>query len=250
MSNNMRTLTPETSAVYGPILSRRFGLDTGINLSPSDHKLCTYDCLYCQYGFADTVNPVRKFPDLHEVIAELNKHAANFQIRHITISGNGEPTMHPQFAEFAMKLRNWRDTKAPAAKIALLTNGYRLKNESIRETLEFFDQPFVKLDAGRSETWNLLNRPVTHLQFDYMIRQMKKSANIMLQTMFVRGINDSPLEVECWMQKIKMIKPLAVHLYTLERFPAFASLQPVEASWLRSIAAQVTEKLGIQCEAY
>ena len=39
------------SIVYGPIRSRRLGVSLGVNLMPTDAKLCSFDCVYCECGW-------------------------------------------------------------------------------------------------------------------------------------------------------------------------------------------------------
>lgn len=39
------------STIFGPIHSRRLGTSLGVNLSPVDGKVCSFDCLYCEAGF-------------------------------------------------------------------------------------------------------------------------------------------------------------------------------------------------------
>ena len=42
--------------VFGPIHSRRLGISLGMNLLPTDGKLCSFNCIYCECG---TANPCR-----------------------------------------------------------------------------------------------------------------------------------------------------------------------------------------------
>ena len=35
------------SPIVGPIHSRRLGISLGVNVNPSDGKICTFDCIYC-----------------------------------------------------------------------------------------------------------------------------------------------------------------------------------------------------------
>lgn len=37
--------------VFGPIYSRRLGKSLGINLLPQTHKICTFNCVYCECGW-------------------------------------------------------------------------------------------------------------------------------------------------------------------------------------------------------
>ena len=37
--------------IFGPVHSRRLGLSLGVNLLPTDSKLCSFDCIYCECGW-------------------------------------------------------------------------------------------------------------------------------------------------------------------------------------------------------
>lgn len=39
------------SPIVGPIHSRRLGISLGVNVNPSDGKICTFDCIYCEVGY-------------------------------------------------------------------------------------------------------------------------------------------------------------------------------------------------------
>src|SRR5262245_5038782 len=101
----------ESKIIYGPIFTRRFGWDLGINLLPVTHRLCTFDCIYCQYGPLSSAQKP-DFPTVAEVIANLSTAwqscvDTTSERLHMTIAGNGEPTMHPLFAEIAAKIKEW-----------------------------------------------------------------------------------------------------------------------------------------------
>ena len=88
--------------VYGPVHSRRLGVSLGINLSPLDGKRCTFNCVYCECGLneerhAQLQAPKRK--DVKKALSEALDRMSDEDISPdvITFSGNGEPTMHPDF---------------------------------------------------------------------------------------------------------------------------------------------------------
>ena len=37
--------------IFGPVHSRRLGLSLGVNLLPTESKLCSFDCIYCECGW-------------------------------------------------------------------------------------------------------------------------------------------------------------------------------------------------------
>ncbi|MBW7937058.1 MAG: radical SAM protein, partial [Flavobacteriales bacterium] len=89
--------------VFGPLHSRRYGHSLGINLLPLDNKVCNYNCIYCECGWTDLkkqkirLTPFDQVKDaVEQRFAELNR--CQTPVDHITFAGNGEPTMHPDFA--------------------------------------------------------------------------------------------------------------------------------------------------------
>ena len=91
------------STIFGPIHSRRLGVSLGVNLMPADGKVCTFDCLYCEAGYnaqgaghagLPSREDVRR--QLHDVLQGMVSRGEHLDV--ITFSGNGEPTLHPDFA--------------------------------------------------------------------------------------------------------------------------------------------------------
>ena len=88
--------------VFGPIFSRRLGSSLGVNLLPSKGKLCNFDCVYCECGWNRDGRSDHVFPTYDEVAAALTEKmskasAEGVRVDSVTFSGNGEPTMHPDF---------------------------------------------------------------------------------------------------------------------------------------------------------
>ena len=90
--------------VFGPIHSRRLGSSLGVNLLPADGKLCNFDCIYCECGWNRDNAFVEPLPTAAQVKEALElklsaSSSAGEKIDSITFSGNGEPTLNPDFAE-------------------------------------------------------------------------------------------------------------------------------------------------------
>jgi len=108
--------------IFGPIHSRRLGLSLGINLLPVDGKLCNYDCIYCECGWGRTLTAQPHLPTREDISKGLRQCLAWMQqaasiLDAITFSGNGEPTLHPQFSLILGDVIDIRDRYAPRAKI-------------------------------------------------------------------------------------------------------------------------------------
>jgi wyosine [tRNA(Phe)-imidazoG37] synthetase (radical SAM superfamily) len=245
----------ESKVVYGPVDSRRFGWDLGINLLPLNRKLCTFDCIYCQYGFTPPLKyDAAEFPNANKVIDEWTaaiKSCAsqNLNITHTTISGNGEPTLHPKFAEVIRRIVEWRNQNARQLKLAILSDGYRIHSTSIRQALELIDDPIIKLDCGTSEKINKINRPLFQFQLRKFIEDLKKFRRVIIQTMLIKGWNDSPEDLECWRNILIEIQPAEVQIYTVTRSSPI-QLTPLSESELRSIAELTSSATQIPVYAY
>ena len=243
----------ESQIIYGPIWTRRFGWDIGVNLLPLTHKLCTFDCIYCQYGSL-CFDRKAQFPSVTEVINELSvawetcTHTTSENL-HITLAGNGEPTMHPHFSEIATKIREWRDCTAPDLHLAVLSNGYRIHQAEIRKAMTLFDEPIVKLDCANIEKINSVNRPIFRFHLEQFIEDLKKCDHVIIQTMFVKGYNDGPDDLRQWMEALKVIQPSEVQIYTISRTPPIP-ISPISNRELQSIANVTSTLIGVPVHAY
>lgn len=216
--------------ILGPIRSRRLGISLGVNLLPIDGKACTFDCLYCECGY-NADHRGGHIADASEVMgmleAKLSAMSANGEkLDVITFAGNGEPTLHPQFAEVIDKTLKLRDRYYPAVKVSVLSNATRIGDPDVFAALQKVDNNILKMDGGFDSTVRLINNPVDS---SYSIRQvvdgMKKfKGKLIVQTMFVRGEHEGkvfdntlPEEVAAWSDLIREISPRQVMVYSLDR---------------------------------
>ena len=124
------------SIVYGPIHSRRLGVSLGMNLMPTTAKLCTFDCVYCECGWNQPVSHPT-LPTREQVREALNTKLStlNSQLDVITFSGNGEPTLHPDFLGIIHDTCALRDQYCPQAKISVLSNSTQLGRKDVVEAI-------------------------------------------------------------------------------------------------------------------
>lgn len=245
----------EQKSVYGPVWTRRFGWDLGINLLPAVRKMCTFDCVYCQYGTTPVMFRTKLLPEPDSIVTEWEMqvracHSAGMGLMHTTVSGNGEPTMHPHFAPFAGKLVHWRDQRVPGMKLAVLTNGYRLHEARIREALLLFDEPIVKLDAAIPDRWRAINQPLVPFSVERLIATLKECKGVIIQTMFMKDWNDASSDIQAWKDALAEIRPREVQIYTVTRTPAHPDIMPVTDSQLLAIAEEATKELNTPVNAY
>ena len=119
------------STIFGPIHSRRLGTSLGVNLSPDDGKTCSFDCAYCEAGLNAQGPGTSGLPSredtarmLEEKLSSMKAAGDNLDV--ITFSGNGEPTLHPDFAGVIDDTVRLRDLYFPDVKISVLSNSTRL----------------------------------------------------------------------------------------------------------------------------
>ncbi len=248
--------------IYGPIRSRRLGISLGINLLPAHLKLCTFNCSYCQYGWTshsrggmDTV--LQNWPTPAAVMKAVGTAlrtlaAQGDRIDRLTLAGHGEPTLHPQFPEIVKGLRALRNELAPGVPLAVLSNASRLDVPEVRKALSLVEERYLKLDAGDTATLRTVN--ASTLSFEQLVQGLSSVPDIVIQSMFVKDRtgridNTGDLCVINWINALQRIKPRAVHIYTLDRAPAWPYLQPVPAVRLREILQRV-RLAGLECEVY
>ncbi len=212
--------------VFGPIVSRRLGSSLGVNLLPSKGKLCNFDCVYCECGWnrdgmADKVFP--KFEDIEAALEEKMSRltAEGVAVDSITFSGNGEPTIHPDFPEVIDVTLRCRDKYYPDAKVSVLSNATMIGRPAVAEALMKIDNPILKIDASSDELIMKINRPVGHYRLDEVVGAMMKfNGDFVLQTMFLRSPEFDAAESEAlarWMDIVRKVRPREIMVYTIDR---------------------------------
>ena len=252
----------QASCVYGPINSRRLGRSLGVNLLPSEGKVCTFDCVYCHYGVTEvkTADPTKTgfhFPSVTDVSDELRQALKEFRDRneapeYITFSGNGEPTLHPQFCGIVDEVKALRDQYVPEVPVAILSNSTTVHQSPIRQTLMKLDKRIMKLDAGDEETFMVVNRPHSSVSLEGILMGLCQLKDISIQAAFMKGRieNINRTNVEAWIRAIQRIKPNDIQMYTIDRPSADGSIEKVERSVLEEIAQEVTDRTGIVARVF
>jgi wyosine [tRNA(Phe)-imidazoG37] synthetase (radical SAM superfamily) len=237
--------------IYGPINSRRLGMSLGVNILPTENKVCSFDCLYCQYGFTDSQKErghvgSEILPTPVEVAAALaDALPAHGNIDVLTLAGNGEATLHPDFCKICEVVVRQRDMYRPGLPVCILCNSSTVGNADVITGLKMLERPIMKLDAGTQETFDLLNRPNSGVRLDSIIDGLSKLGRLEIQTLFVTGPvdNTSEKEVAAWLEHLEKTGPRAVQLYTFDRVPAESTLVAASPERIEEIAALVRERL-------
>lgn len=237
--------------VYGPIHSRRLGCSLGINLMPIDGKICTFNCVYCECGF--NTEGHYTLPTREQVAEAMEAKLHQLQQEGVTpdvftFSGNGEPTMHPDFEGIIDDTVVLRDRFFPNAKISVLSNSTRLGTESVVRGLMKADNRILKFDSAFDSTMRLIDQPVNPAfnVANLIERLCAFQGDLIVQTIFLRGEhngqhidNTTEEEVSAWIEQIQKIAPKQLMIYAIDRATPVKTLEKVSREELETIADRV-----------
>lgn len=249
----------QSGPVYGPVSSRRLGRSLGLNILPFDRKLCSFNCVYCQYGWtgthtldgrahrAELPTPAEIAAALRESLSRLASDGA--PPAYITFSGNGEPTLHPEFDKIVDLVLKLRDELAPEARVAILSNSTTVGDEAVRRSLDRLDVRIMKLDCVEPDVFTSYNRPCCGVDVGNIIEGLKKLRTFTLQVLFTE-MNSGEKSVAGWLEVVKYLKPEEVQVYTLDRSAPLVDLKPVSKKRLEEITLRVEAEAGVRATAY
>ena len=242
------------SIVYGPVRSRRLGVSLGVNLMPTTAKLCTFDCVYCECGWNQPVShpqlPTRE--QVREALStSLIALSSKSPIDVITFSGNGEPTLHPDFLGIIQDTCALRDQHCPNAKVSVLSNSTQLGRTDVIEALRLCDNRILKLDSAIDATMHLIDKPVNaQLTVKQIVQWLSIfDGDFTLQTCFLRGEyqgqtidNTTPEELTAWYEMVDYLHPKQVMIYVIDRATPLKTLSKVPAEEMEAIAESLRKK--------
>lgn len=248
------------NTIFGPIHSRRLGTSLGINLMPNDGKICSFDCLYCEAGYNAQGPGTTGLPSAEDVSRLLEAKLADMRAKGegldvITFSGNGEPTVHPDFPAIIAEVARLRDKYFPEAKVSVLTNSTMINRPAVAEALrKYADNNILKLDSAVESTMRALDRPASPaFTVDRVVRDLEQFAGTgIIQTMLTRGEHDgqpidntTDAEISALIEAYRRIRPREVMVYSIDRQTPEQSLQRVPREELQAVADRITAATGI-----
>ena len=249
------------SPIFGPIKSRRLGISLGINLLPGDGKVCTFDCIYCECGFNADHKPHTRFPSREEVAVALEKKLQQMKDEGampdvLTFAGNGEPTIHPHFAEIIDDTIALRDRYCQGAKVSVLSNSTRITSPDVFEALLKVDNNILKLDTIDPAYIGHIDRPTGEYDLDAILERMRAfNGRIVVQTLFMKGVangkivdNTGDAYVKPWIEAVRQIAPREVMIYTIDRETPMKGLEKATKDELDRIV-RMLEDAGIKASA-
>ena len=246
------------SPIFGPVHSRRLGVSLGINLMPSDGKVCTFDCIYCECGLNKDFRPTLPRPTREETAQALEQKLKEMVAEGVlpdvlTFAGNGEPTAHPQFAGIIDDTIRLRDHYCPEAKVSVLSNATMTHKADVCQALLRVDNNIQKLDTVDMDYINKVDRPVSPAYDVQKIVEQLRAFNgkVIIQTMFMTGDgvdNTGEEYVQPWLKAVEYIQPEEVMIYTIDRETPTKGLKKASREQLDAIRDRVISA-GITCTA-
>ncbi len=247
--------------IFGPVKSRRLGVSLGINLLPTNVKVCSFDCIYCECGRTPKIYDEKVvLPKRDEVREKLEATLKNMVTENqlpdvITFAGNGEPTLHPEFAGIIDDTIELRNKLTPNARIAVLSNATMLHKRSVFNALLKIKDNIQKLDSAFEETIQLLDSPNKGFNLNRVVQQLVDfNGKVIIQTMFIRGSfngteidNTTEKEISEWIKLLQKINPSQVMIYTIDRDTPINTLEKVSLEKLNSIADRV-KNIGLDVQ--
>ena len=247
--------------IFGPVKSRRLGVSLGVNLLPVNIKICSFNCIYCECGWTVGRHDEKiKLPSRAEVREKLEgtlvKMASTEQLPDvITFAGNGEPTLHPEFAEIIDDTIEVRNMLAPKTRIAVLSNATMLHKKPVFDALLKVKDNIQKLDSAFPETIKFIDYPNANFDLQKIVDQLTSfNGKVTIQTMFLRGNfkghnfdNTTETEISAWLELLLKIKPAHVMIYTIARDTPVNSLVKIPISELKAIANKL-EQAGLSVQ--
>ena len=263
--------------VYVVISSRARGLSVGVNMNPD--RLCSFNCIYCE---VDRSAPLRdKTLDIDVMAGELQRtitfieegrlhdqpHYAALpdellQLRHVALSGDGEPTLAPHFSDAVEAIVHIRALgQVPFFKMVLLTNATGLDQPAVQHGLKHFtkyDEIWAKLDGGTQSFLNKVNRLEVSLdQILANILLVARQRPVVIQSLFpvINGESPPLEEIEQYALRLKELKangaqiPL-VQIYSATRPMNHTECEHLPLRTLSHIALTVRQVAGLHAEVF
>lgn len=237
--------------IFGPVSSRRLGVSLGVNLLPRHGKLCNFDCIYCECGWNSERRNDNVLPSYGDVVTALESRLKSFKeegkkIDTITFSGNGEPTLHPDFPAIIDKVIELRDRIFPDAKVSVLSNATMLSRPEIRDALMKIDNPILKLDSADIEVIRAVNRPQGAYSIETVLSGMEMfSGDFILQSILFRGSGKDMLDKDLlnrWYEIVRRVRPREIMLYTIDRDTPQSGLSKVTVAEMEEVAGPLVEE--------
>ncbi len=204
--------------LFGPVPSRRLGMSLGVDLVY--HKVCTFDCVYCECGETTELTLERdEYVPVGEVVQELDHYfARNQPLDYVTFSGSGEPLLNSGISTVIAFIKEKKNN----VPVAVLTNGALLSREKARADIMGADLVIPSLDAAASRAFRRINRPAAGIDLTGYIEGIAAfsrtfKGELWLEIFILPGYNDSKADMASLKEAVDRIGPARIQLNTLDR---------------------------------
>jgi len=261
--------------VYFVISPRAHGLSIGLNVNPVAN--CNLNCLYCEVD--RSVKPQWERLDINRMTKELeemielaqggwlrkwprytNLPDDLLQLRHVALSGDGEPTLSNNLLEAARSVVHLRQL-GRSFKIVLVTNSTALDRPIVQETLSLLgkeDEIWAKLDGGTQEYINKINGSSVSLEKILKnILLVARQRPVVIQSLFpaINGKEPSAFEIKEYAERLKELKDAGanislVQIYSATRPSARDGCSHLPLKSLSRIAKTVRSVSGLRAEVF
>jgi wyosine [tRNA(Phe)-imidazoG37] synthetase (radical SAM superfamily) len=261
--------------VYVVVSSRAGGLCIGVNMNPD--KRCNFDCAYCEVdrrtpGAAGDIDPQELARELtatldyvHSGRIQERSRFANLPgdlrpLRHVALSGDGEPTLCPNYADALHSVVHVRALGTfPFFKLVLITNASGLDRPEVENGFQYFtrsDEVWAKLDAGTQTYMDRVNRtqvPLTKILEN--ILRLSRQHPVVIQSLFpaIDGQGPSLEEIDAYAHRLRELKQAGaqisqVQIYSATRPSPCSDCSHLPLRSLSAIAQRVREVAGLRAE--
>jgi len=228
--------------VYAVISARARGLSLGVNMNPDRH--CNFDCVYCEVDRRPSLREAKL--DVDAMAAELHRTLTFvtagklrerpwysalsdelLTLRHVALSGDGEPTLAPNFAEAVEAIVHIRALgKFPFFKIVLITNATGLDRPQVQAGLKHFtksDEIWAKLDGGTQAFYSRVDRtdvPLEKVLANILL--VARQRPVIIQSLFpaINGEEPASKEIVEYAQRLKELKSAGANIPLVQIYSA------------------------------
>ena len=164
----------------------------------------------------------------------------------ITFSGDGEPTINPEFPQIIDDTIALRNQYYPNSKITVLSNATMVHKPEIFNALRKVDNPTMKIDAPTNELIEKINHPVPGYDIHRVVEALKQfDGDFILQTMFLKSKNFDSSSAEIlngWMDIVRQLKPREIMVYTIDRPTPEEGLQKFTVDEMRAFVQPLIDE--------
>jgi wyosine [tRNA(Phe)-imidazoG37] synthetase (radical SAM superfamily) len=184
------------------------------------------------------------------------------QLRHVALTGAGEPTLAAEFPEALLAVIHVRALGGfPFFKFVLLTNGTGLDRPGVRQSLRHLtkaDEVWVELDGGTEAYVNRVHQ--THLSLEKIlsnILRLGRERPVVIQSLFqaIDGEGPALQEIERFGQRLLALKKAGAQIPVVEISSAASPVEDAHYSHLplkdlSRIAQRVRQVARLKAEVF